>query len=641
MVSGQDWINFSLHRPNYFAGQYLLDEDFELAHRYLSDRQRYINSQLHLSGIVEGLDVDVAAGETEVTVQLGSAIDPEGNLIILPTATTCKINSTGWLCLRYHQQPKVFQQPEFVESFTRFEEVPLITLDALDSRDNKAITLAKITLDNGKVQVDTQARQYSGLRLPSHAREIALQSQAGALNIQGNLQVRGTLWIGDSRLRRISQEIDRTVDNTDIVPSEQAVNTLIAARLEEHLSNMKKMAKGNQSSMEATPDADGKLSGWQVETGKTADPSAVLQLVAYRAGEGTPRLSLERDTGALDIGGTLRAWSLQSSNVMENRMFPPNPKVYQDIFIAKEEGVIGVTPTGTPINYNDTTYVKELWNKRRIICYGEKDPNDRGAIINLPPGYTTVWVRVLGDRWYDIKADFIDGAKEDLGRWIGGYRLGNCYCPDGSLADTSYQYHQWLAIPTHRQEGGKLRLTDRIGSQGNGGLWLSGVAFSHNPWNHATQAARGYHWQANGGDAALWDSKSTHYHHDSYSYIGPKSQLELRVPYIWSGRDKLLYFVEFELFDPPQNGCAHTAIYVNGTLLKTRFQASYNNPFTRHWNSRPYNRYVAVRIPAELIPQPIAAKPPCLSIKIDLSLQDGSLHFREIGTHDLDVPIYP
>jgi hypothetical protein len=29
----QDWSNFALHRPNYFPGQYLLDEDFELAHR--------------------------------------------------------------------------------------------------------------------------------------------------------------------------------------------------------------------------------------------------------------------------------------------------------------------------------------------------------------------------------------------------------------------------------------------------------------------------------------------------------------------------------------------------------------------------------------------------------------------------------
>ena len=57
MSSKQDWVNFALQRPNYFPGQYLLDEDFELAHRYLSDRQRYVNSRLHLAGIVEGLEV--------------------------------------------------------------------------------------------------------------------------------------------------------------------------------------------------------------------------------------------------------------------------------------------------------------------------------------------------------------------------------------------------------------------------------------------------------------------------------------------------------------------------------------------------------------------------------------------------------
>ncbi|MDJ0800360.1 MAG: hypothetical protein QNJ51_26725 [Calothrix sp. MO_167.B12] len=77
-----DFTNFVTEHPNYFPGQYLLEEDFELQHKYLSDRQRYRNQSLHVSGIIEGLEVEVSTDKKQVEIKPGSAIDNKGNLIV-------------------------------------------------------------------------------------------------------------------------------------------------------------------------------------------------------------------------------------------------------------------------------------------------------------------------------------------------------------------------------------------------------------------------------------------------------------------------------------------------------------------------------------------------------------------------------
>ena len=112
--------------------------------------------------------------------------------------------------------------------------------------------------------------------------------------------------------------------------------------------------------------------------------------------------------------------------------------------------------------------------------------------------------------------------------------------------------------------------------------------------------------------------------------ISPKTNLELKVPVVPSGRDKLLYLVEY---NDEWNGCMHTGITANGQKIE-RFMATYDNPFARHWNSKFYERYIAARIPAALIP----ANARWLSVRIDMSKQDEGIYFRQIGTHDLDMP---
>ena len=104
------------------------------------------------------------------------------------------------------------------------------------------------------------------------------------------------------------------------------------------------------------------------------------------------------------------------------------------------------------------------------------------------------------------------------------------------------------------------------------------------------------------------------------------------------------------------NSCLHTGLSLKiGDAYQPieRFLATYDNPFARHWNSKSYNRYLAARIPADMIVKALKLTDPndrmtqLISIKVDLTLQgevskdfEDRIYFREIGTHDLELPYF-
>ena len=106
--------------------------------------------------------------------------------------------------------------------------------------------------------------------------------------------------------------------------------------------------------------------------------------------------------------------------------------------------------------------------------------------------------------------------------------------------------------------------------------------------------------------------------------------MDLEVPVLPNGRDKLLYLVEH---DSDWNGVMHTAVRVGSTQVE-RFLSTYDNPFARHWTGKSWGRYIAARVPASVIPHGARF----LDVQIDMSKQTRSIHMREMGTHDLDLP---
>jgi hypothetical protein len=313
-----------------------------------------------------------------------------------------------------------------------------------------------------------------------------------------------------------------------------------------------------------------------------------------------------------------------TTNPMNHRMYPDDPLIYQDILDAKNAGAIA--KYGNPSVYSETNFPD--WGHRRLFTYGQKEEADgNGALVIVPEGYTTVWVRICGDRWNAIKAY---NARENLGIWVGGFRGLNSYSPDGSMPDgttpnSNMTLHQWMPIPV--KQPGQLILTSK--KETNDIFYLSGLAFSRNPWAHAAQSAIAFHWTSNGGTAVGWGNDNV-WNNDQLGTVPAGGLALLKVPVVPSGRDKLLYIIEH---NSNWVGALFTGIKVNGKPIE-RFLASYNNPFARHWNSKLNERYLAALVPAALV-----GDKRFLDVEIDMSKQDNVFNFREMGTHDLEVPL--
>ena len=304
---------------------------------------------------------------------------------------------------------------------------------------------------------------------------------------------------------------------------------------------------------------------------------------------------------------------------------PDQCVIYQNIFTAHNAGII--RKLGNPGYYNDHSY-RRGWNGYPIIAYGGNNESDgNGALVTVPEGYEVVWVRVLGDRWNVIEARNHESKNlpaefSRLGRWSGGYRKSNAWTPDGGLKDTYWNVHEWVPIPT----SGARRIELVSKPHTSSSFWVSGLAFSKNPWNHALQSAVGIHWAINGGNGVGW---STHnWNEDQLARLNTGSNWELRVPVIPSGRDKLLYIVEH---NNSWMGTMHRGITVNGKRIE-RFRASWLNPFATHINSKRFSRYLAARVPVGLIPKDARH----ISVRVDMRGTNNHIHFREIGTHDLE-----
>lgn len=205
MAKTNNFTNFANERPNYFPGQYLLEDDFELEHKYLSDRQRYQNQILHVSGIVEGLEIEVIQDKKAVLIKSGSAINSNGELIVLKkdiTFSDFKNIANGELYIQYSQEKQVKQQEDVTDSYTRWIENPLLGFAA--TTPETSVKLAKLTISQDTITLDANIRQYSGLSLPnSNSKALTLRSGGnansnlavltGSLKIEGNLEVNNSI----------------------------------------------------------------------------------------------------------------------------------------------------------------------------------------------------------------------------------------------------------------------------------------------------------------------------------------------------------------------------------------------------------------------------------------------------------------
>lgn len=331
--------------------------------------------------------------------------------------------------------------------------------------------------------------------------------------------------------------------------------------------------------------------------------------------------------------------------MLDNYIYQPDGAIiYQNIFDAKDKRVI--EKIGNPIGYDDTTYApgKTLWEGRSIINYGSKvNPLKNGLLVHVPEEYEVVWLRVHNDSWTVVTVQVVSTG-EIIGRFATGYRRLNNLTPDGTLgSDGHWQYHLWMPIPLPRNKVGDIVLTT---SHTDANLWISGIAFSKNPWKHAMNSAVSYHWALNNPgtpeDKVVNDHKlhgiewvTGNWNNDQLIRVhntGLNAKATLYVPVVPSGRDKLIYAAEH---DSNWLGTGHIDMTINDKPIE-RFRSTYDNPFSRHFNGKMNMRYIAAKIPKEYIsPQDKFVK-----LEINMKPTNHGMFFREVGTHDLfpDIP---
>jgi len=300
--------------------------------------------------------------------------------------------------------------------------------------------------------------------------------------------------------------------------------------------------------------------------------------------------------------------------MMRDKMYDTSAIIYDNIF-----GVLGsvIQKSGNPSGWDDTSYSVNKWNGKTILKIGGSNQFPNGLQVTVPTGMSVVWLRILNVDRYEGFVVY-DSKGTNLGEYTSGYRMLNSINPNGAATETYSDTHIWMPIPVPGSGNYVL-----CGTNADSDCWISGIAFSTNPWNHATNSGIAYVRATWGGSPVSWNSI---WNSDQLAMIPSGSISTLYVPVVPSDNDKLLYIVEH---NSNWTGTQHTSVSANGISIE-RFKTTYMNPFATHHNSKQYSRYIAAKIPKSLInPTDRFVK-----ISIDMTQQNNSINFREIGTHD-------
>jgi hypothetical protein len=143
----------TVKRVNYFDGQFLVADDFHTEQNYHRQMRYHHNQALHIPGIVAGLVVaKVSRNNKRISVSQGSAIDAQGQEMILPSDQTLDLANFGANAL-------VFITIQFSDSdrdesdrragdFARIPERSRLELTEQEPpKDNSVIILAQVQLN--------------------------------------------------------------------------------------------------------------------------------------------------------------------------------------------------------------------------------------------------------------------------------------------------------------------------------------------------------------------------------------------------------------------------------------------------------------------------------------------------------------
>lgn len=147
-------------RVNYFDRQFLRAGDFKLEQAYLLDRQQRLTRSLFAPGVTEGLEVTGNINSNTVTVAAGTAINANGQQIVLLSSMTKPFPvSSGTTKARIYiaygeKETDPSTDPGITGKYTRVTENPTFPIiqriepGPADPEPANGVLLTEITLDN-------------------------------------------------------------------------------------------------------------------------------------------------------------------------------------------------------------------------------------------------------------------------------------------------------------------------------------------------------------------------------------------------------------------------------------------------------------------------------------------------------------
>jgi len=187
----------------YYDEQFLKDQNFINEQKYHINRQR-LSNRLHVSGIIEGLEVDENKEDGKLTIMPGTAIDQKGRMIVLTRQKPIEIPSEGILAIVYQEEVDPLRN----DGEERWQEKPIVTMVKKEEKETQEmVVLGSITMgEDKKLKYSNKERQYSGVFLPTEdGKGVTLRSQCqenqNLAVLTGNLSISVTLGVsGESTL---------------------------------------------------------------------------------------------------------------------------------------------------------------------------------------------------------------------------------------------------------------------------------------------------------------------------------------------------------------------------------------------------------------------------------------------------------
>jgi hypothetical protein len=293
-------------------------------------------------------------------------------------------------------------------------------------------------------------------------------------------------------------------------------------------------------------------------------------------------------------------------------MFGYNPTVYENVFEAVDLGIVRRYGTNFAAAWTDqTTYRTTKWNNANMLQLGyQANPTISSTAVTIPSGSSMLWIRVLNEGVRQIRLNVGFDEENTLGgppanyvcrhSWVRQDEWKARFSPYGeSYNNVNPLFHYWIPFNLNSDKGGTAYIYCKPHAFDTPDAWISGIAFTENPWNMSFYTIMDWHRSEAGAWTADWFGAWNGFLWVKRDGSPTAAPINLVHPVVNNGKDKVFNMIckgdQWFRNLPP--------IAVNGTILNNRTTMIETlEPFKWSYiKNAPLTKVVSYVIPASVI----------------------------------------